>query len=351
MAQLQATADADFTDEYAADELTVPLSFARSEPAAKVAADESELAEEAPLVFDDEYDTDELTARFSFNPSEPTSESASAEEAAPELFAVPKSDAIIEWDLLDAPAANEQMEVSPPSVPVPVEPQATKPLAAEPVTRAHQPMPEPVAAVEAPVLIEAEPDSDRAAPEVVQTHSAAPDYFQLALQVRGEELARIWAREGKALAGRTFVWSEQLQAWFLMRGTHATLQLPAPRQGAGPRSLVKPTREAVVSNLMRPSSWVFAGLGAAAALIITLGLSRGSAPPMNTAVLNDTVSSAATEPAAATRGTANDAKSSSSAKSIEELDIIPVTSLPLVSARNAHLLDRRQIKLPSDSSN
>lgn len=191
---------------------------------------------------------------------------------------------------------------------------------------------------EEPVLLEAEsaPDSS---PEPVVSPQRAPGYFKVALQVRGEELARLWRREGSALAGRTFVWSHHDQSWVGLHNTHQALQ--SYREPFGARRVVADVvrlagdlQEAVVSQFSRRGHWFSAGLGAAATLLVVLGYSlvtHTEAPVVVKASESEPIAhDIVTAPATAGRALPEQVQTSVASEHDQQAAIVPVTSLPLV---------------------
>lgn len=114
--------------------------------------------------------------------------------------------------------------------------------------------------------------------------------WQVALQLRGDELSRLWRRNAAHLAGRVFVWSDYTNQWVQLDGSSefAHVQFAEPLPIASPRPALpipKPTQrlgalarvqEIVdLTSLARPylgnfpSRWAF---GLAASLVTLVGL-------------------------------------------------------------------------------
>lgn len=210
---------------------------------------------------------------------------------------------------------------------------------------------------EQPILIEAD-----SLVEENSAHSDAEllvppaDCLQVLLHLRGDELARLWTSESAALANRAHVWSPQSQSWNRIDPVHAAMRVrdPEPKQathagGAVRRSCAAPLGSNAVKHSSVISDLGFVALGAAAALSVILCLSRligwsaptideprsESTPAEQNRNLADSHSQrggpSVSTPSVAKRGAS--VESNSAAKS--QLEIIPLTALPLVRKHSA----------------
>lgn len=211
---------------------------------------------------------------------------------------------------------------------------------------------------EQPILIEADSlVAENSAHSDAELPVPPADCLQVLLHLRGDELARLWTSESAALANRAYVWSGQSKSWDRIGPMYAALRVSdqEPEQGTHAGGAVRRSCAAPLgSNAVKHSSVIsdlgFVALGAAAALSVILCLSRligyasvptmdaphsESAPAEQTRNLADSHSQrrgpSVSTPSVAKRGAS--VESNSAAKS--QLEIIPLTALPLVRKHSA----------------
>ncbi len=188
--------------------------------------------------------------------------------------------------------------------------------------------------------------------------------WQVALQLRGDELSRLWRRNANHLAGRIFVWSDHSGQWIRLHASSDALPGVSPQVFLPPQSN-DPTRgtsrtHAAMGN--RSSGEPVDLTGEARPQLfrlprrITRGWALGLAASFLTVVAVAALlpGKARVDPAAATQAGEQNRSTEEKSHTVvtpSKSDIVAVESLPLVSAQPRKFEHRAHVLNPNPVSN